>query len=256
MRKDLKIIDRFNRKKLIEGRDYGIGMAFLTPKNYMLQKGISFRAMQAFSCCKDYLNDVVYVEETTKPLKKIYGFKHKYTGLFRKKTYVYLGVRALHYNSTPLKKWNKFDEATKLLQENYINLERAINALEAHLKLSNGRTTIKGISGDVLILKVPRVWVKKGFLISLYTLFIRNFFNISEKTSKLEIIKMVTTQKNSLFTKNDSYLHKEIEKFLERKNYKQYLKTDYLKVFEVPREIHNGGISGFNQYLLKNELKK
>ena len=70
----MEIINNFDRLKLSEGRNFGIGFAFL--KKITNNK---FETLNAFTACKDYLNDLIYVETTKKNLTRIHGFKHEIT---------------------------------------------------------------------------------------------------------------------------------------------------------------------------------
>ena len=75
----LKIIDKQNRGKLNEGRNYQMGFAFCKKvSNKVLE------TIQPISPCKDYLNDVVYSERTGKNVSA-YGLNTSKLGLFDKK---------------------------------------------------------------------------------------------------------------------------------------------------------------------------
>ena len=66
------ITENYKRKELGEGRDHGLGFAFLK-KN----KKDDYETRNAFTACKDYLNDLIYVENTEREIDKIHGFSGK-----------------------------------------------------------------------------------------------------------------------------------------------------------------------------------
>ncbi len=247
----LTIRNIFNRSNLGEGRNFGIGFAFVVPtrKNSIRV----FKTMQAFTACKDYLNDLVFIEKYNIPLKQVYGFQHTYTGKFKEKDYVYFAIKPLHYNGGNV--WKEFGEAASILETNNKNLVKSILSLEVFLNLSDKRTSIYGSTASTaehteFVFKIPSEWVERGWTISLYSLWIRCFFNIDKKTAELPFKEMVAAQKEKVFLPGDKYLFKEIEKFIdsEEKEFRPLLDKEIpLKTSSVGT-IHNYGIASFNAY--------
>jgi hypothetical protein len=197
--------------------------------------------MNAFTACKDYLNDFVFTERNEKDIPKIHGFKHKYTGEFKTRRYFYLGVNAVHYKNG--KTWKDYDSTQKTLLENNKNLIKAINLLEAHLGLSKSRTTLQGTTDSEIVLKCPRFWMDKGYLISLLTLFIRCFANVDKVD--VSYSKFIKNHDNKIIIPSDKYLYSNFEKILKIKNPKTTFKKVYPALDASIGTIHNGGIQNF-----------
>lgn len=244
----ITIENKFDRSILGEGRNYGIGFAFLNPT----KDSKVFDTMQAFTACKDYLNDLVFIEKFKVKLSKVFGFEHTYTGFFKDKEFVYLGVQVVHYKTK--KPWEKFEEASKTLIKNKKNLLTSLNKLEEFLGLTTNRTSIEGEFDDGLLLKIPSFWVERGWLISLYTLWIRCFFNIEEKISKFEFTKMINSQETNIFIKQDAYLFKVIQTFITQTGFDELIKQDNPVPTSTAGVVHGLGISGIVKFLTK--LKK
>jgi hypothetical protein len=170
-----QIEEKYKRSKLSEGRDHGLGFAILKPVNKTKTK---FETENAFTACRDYLNDFSYVEWIKKEIGSIYGYNHKLKNCFDGKRLFYLGVNTLNYKGGSL--WTQKEEGLSILISNYKNLEKFLNKFEEKLNLKN-RTTII-LDEDTLILKAPIYWTKTTALISVYTLLIRCYFNVSDFT--------------------------------------------------------------------------
>src|SRR5690606_12020630 len=151
------VTEKFDRSKLAEGRNFGFGFAFLNK----IEEG-NFETLNAFTACKDYLNDLVYVENTNKPLDMVYGFEHTYKGNIINNDYFYLGVRALNSKGSntrhPL-----FNSIEQTLTNNYENLVKFLNKLEEKFDFPN--TEFEHLEEGVLVLKVSTCWARAGFLI-------------------------------------------------------------------------------------------
>lgn len=242
--KKITIKNKFKRTKLSEGRDFGIGFAVLDIINEK-----SFKTKQAFTACKDFLNDLVYVEHNNLSLAEIYGFKHKYSGFYKDSDFVYLGVKSLHYNDSP-KLWKKFDEANKILTINNKNLLTVLNKLEDFLGLSKNRSTICGISDNTeLVLKCPKFWFTRGYLVSLLTLFIRCFFNISEENSQKPLGEAIKNHSKFIFINADAYLYTNFSKVILIENPQEIFQKNYPNLDSSNNTIHNSGIEKFINYL-------
>jgi hypothetical protein len=234
-----KIKELQKRSSLNEGRDYGIGFAILNKIN-----NDKYETYNAFTACKDYLNDFSYVEYTKKEIEEIHGYKHKLLNCFDNKKHFYLGVKTLHYKNN--NKWNNFENCQKELVENYKILEKFLNKIEKKLKLSN--TSKITLDEDTLIIKAPIYWTKTSALISVYTLLIRCYFNLKE----LKSIKNVLIN-HETFIQGDSYLIKNCKTFYNNINLNyDELYYDRFKLTDAGN-IHNFGISS---YFNRPEIKK
>jgi len=144
-----KIKELQKRSVLSEGRNFGLGFAILNKID-----DNKYKTYNAFTACRDYLNDFSYVEYTKKEIGSIYGYNHKLLNCFNEQEYFYLGVKTLHYNSN--QKWADFDKCESKLIKNYKNLKKFINKFEKQLNLKD-KTTIE-LDEDTLIFKVPIYW--------------------------------------------------------------------------------------------------
>ena len=240
------IIEKYKRASLNEGRQYGLGYAILKKVSN------NYETCNAFSACKDYLNDLVYIENTGLTITKtVHGFSHKQQDIFKGNRYFYLGVCPIDYKSST--EWNLFKECTKILLNNFKYLLLHINKLEDHLNLGKSRTTIETIddiqdhNNKAIIFKVPKYWSKNPILLSLYTLFIRCTFHI-EGNVKLDKL----LHKDTLpFLSSDNYLKKELNEILNVKNIKKYFNIyEYNMDIKSLSNIHNYGISSWLKKLL------
>jgi len=232
--KDVKVIDSFRRKGLNEGRDHGLGYSILHKES-----DTEFKALMAFTACKDYLNDFVYVETTGKSLSSIYGFKHNYTGLLKGKEHFYLGLRPLNYLHGS--KYSGFEAVSNSLKDNNSNIIKYLNNLEDKFKV-NGRTTFETYTDDILILKVPMFWIKFPFMFSLYGLLVRCFLNITKEELEKDPITTINDKKSTVIVGDNSLLSS-------LKNYLDSLNPDKLLDYQYPTDpnssyIHNFGIIG------------
>lgn len=237
------IQNNFDRKILGEGRNYGFGFSFLKKV-----KENEYETLMPFTACKDYLNDFVYVEITKKPLSKVYGFKHKYTGIFENQEYFYLGITALDYiNGTAWK--GKLDLEDKL-NSTFKNLILFLNKLEEFFKLDKF-TEFEYLEDNILILKVPIFWSNFNFLISLYTLYIRCFVNITKEELQKDLKELINRES---YLKEDLMLLKSSSRWIDflpdLLEYKYSDKPDAYK-------IHNFGISArVNEFIMEENKQK
>ncbi len=232
-----KIKELQKRSKLAEGRNFGVGFTILN------KKGSKFETYLPFTACRDYLNDFAYVESTKKEIGSIYGYNHKLLNCFDNKNIVYFGVNTLHKNGGS--KYEKFDELQQILINNYKNLELFLNKIETDLGI-NIKSKIE-LDEETLIVKCSKFWVKSTPLISVYTLLIRCYFNVTELNKPIvDILKS-----NRPFITADSMMKQPCISFYELylKNKNKFINPDYngynLVKDKEPGLIHNFGISGF-----------
>ena len=231
-----KIKELQERKKLSEGRSYGIGFSILKKDKKEYQTYLPFTA------CRDYLNDFSYVEHTKKEIGSIHGYNHKLLNCFNNERTFYLGVNTLDFNNGG--NWTLKNEAEKILINNYKTLELFINTIENKINLFKTRTKIE-LDENTLIIKSPSYWNKTTSLISVYTLLIRCFFNIEFKENEDILIKM---KEHKCFINNDSMMKNNCIRFYElnTKNFKKISKIDYSKFkIEGASAVHNFGINGY-----------
>lgn len=242
--KNIKVMKKIeqlqDRKKLDEGRSFGIGFSILNKINKN-----KYQTYLPFTACRDYLNDFAYVENTGKEIGKIYGYNHKYLGCFLNKKYFYIGVNTLHYNDNNCN-WIKFEESSKLLIDNYKVLEKFLNFIEEKTGIKS-RTTIE-LDEDTLIVRAPIYWSKNTALISVYTLFIRCYFNLKEEDLNKEFYEMLN---NNPFISEDKYLKTNCITFCKKLDIdKSFFNNinygvETMEKKNIKNHIHNYGIVGF-----------
>lgn len=245
-----------NRDNLCEGRSYGLGysvLKFIDDDN--------FETYNAFTCCKDYLNDFVYVEQTGINIKQIYGFKHEYQEIFKtKKDYIYLGLTGLSPSKNNVSQYEK--DVDKYLNKNYENIIENINYLESLLGkdkftefYSFDKITFynKKKSKKALILQVPKYWISTPVSFSFYCLFIRFYLNVKE------IKELNKLTKGDFLIKGDEYflntltsisLLEDMNEIFSNYNFKERYKT------KQSRDIHNFGIVSWLKKLPNEKFKK
>jgi len=167
----LIVKDVQDRNKLGEGRSFQLGFGFCK----RMENG-EFHTVNAISPCKDYLNDVVYTEQTGKAFSAC-GLNTKVNNIFKDVEHAFLAMKVMPekggncnwgYSDT------KMEADRKNLRENYKNVEYFINYIEDELKV--GKHTIIRQSAndpDMFLLSVPLWWCRTTHLISMYSLFVR-----------------------------------------------------------------------------------
>lgn len=225
-----KVVDTFNRKSLGEGRNFGLGFSILDKTD------IEYKALCAFTACKDYLNDLIYVEGTGLALGSIYGFTHKYTGKLKGQDYFYTGFRPVHYNHGS--NYADFDKLGKLLKANQVNIVKFLNKLEKEFGLDK-LTEVEDHIDDVLILKTPSFWSKFSFMYSLYGLMIRCFVDVTTEELNKDINTLIKERKTT-FINGDISLLMSCQKYFPI-DLKKLLNYTY-PINPNSGTIHNGGI--------------
>lgn len=230
-----KIKELQKRSELNEGRNFGIGFTILNKIKS------NYETYLPFTACRDYLNDFSYVEHTKQEIGYIHGYNHKLLRCFERKKFFYVGVNTLDYNNG--NEWLYKDDAKKILITNYGNLQLFINKIEAKLGLLKHTSIV--LDEDTLIFKAPAYWNKSTALISVYTLIIRCFFNITEEERNREDVLQMMNDHNC-FIDADSFMKKPIVKFYNNIGKIKFHKINYNKLnVKTVNEIHNFGIDGY-----------
>lgn len=160
-----KLVDKQDRNKLGEGRDYGMGFAFCKKTGDR-----EFETVQPISPCKDYLNEPVYTEATGKA-SSAYGLSYSKQGIFEDQPFGYLAIKILphHGGST----YNELEKHKENLKNNYLNIKILLRAFEEIFKIEERTRIYKTSDAETYLLYVPLKWTKGTYLISLYTLLVR-----------------------------------------------------------------------------------
>jgi hypothetical protein len=179
----MKIIDNQNRKVLGEGRNFGMGFAFLK------KTGVGqYETVQPISPCKDYLNDVVYSEATGKPCTA-YGLKYTKHDIFTSKVEGYICFSILDYWDG--KAYPKRQEEIDLVKQNYKHIEALFNHFEKEIFHLKSRTRIYQIEDNLYLCKIPLFWCKATYRISLWSLLCRCAMWYDGSQSPMDYLKTV-----------------------------------------------------------------
>jgi hypothetical protein len=158
-------VNKQNRTKLEEGRNYGMGFALCK------RDGKTITAAYPISPCRDYLNDEVYSERTGKPFKT-YGLSSFKQDLFQDGT-AYLAFAICEKMESKQSFWKHKTYAKECeLIKDYKRLQKFINWFEDKFKLTQ-KTEIFQIEDNQYVAKSPDFWTEGTYLISLYSLLLR-----------------------------------------------------------------------------------
>jgi hypothetical protein len=147
-----------NRELLHEDRNNGVGFAFLKKVEE------EYHTAHALSPCKDYLNDVVFTENTGYPLS-IYGLSYKKQNIFDDAAYMAIKIVKSKDNSYYYSKDIEVDKA--YLKSNYKNIQNLINYFEERLEL-NSFTILEEAEDDYFLIIFPLDWCISSYAISLF----------------------------------------------------------------------------------------
>lgn len=159
------VIKEVNKRGVLsEGRNTGMGFAFLK------KEGDEYHTAHALSPCKDYLNDVVFTENTGYPLS-VYGLSYKKKDIFD--GMAYMTVKMVKSHNSGSYRYSKDIEVDKAyLKNNYKNIQNLINHFEAQLEMKT-QTIIEEANDDYFFMIVPLEWCVSSYAISLFSLLVR-----------------------------------------------------------------------------------
>lgn len=193
----IKVTDNLNRGVLFEGRNYQMGFAFLKKV-----KPDQYETVQPISPCKDYMNDVVWAEQTGK-VCKAYGLKYTPQDLFKgKSAFVYMGIKICDKQSGWGRYAGNIENDRKNLRENYKNIETLMREVEKSLKISGKTAILPTEDPDTFLVILPKKWVESTWLTSLYSLLMRAAQGYDGKMDIYEYFK----QSANLHIERDLYL--------------------------------------------------
>lgn len=131
---DFEFIELDTRKKLAEGRDYGVGFTHAKRKDTQLV------AIQALSPCRDYINDVIYSEVTGKTYSA-HGQDSKREGIFEDgNSYLIFGVCK---RGRELYEYDGYKRDYDSLAANYKTLQKFINYFEKSFNIKQKSVILK-----------------------------------------------------------------------------------------------------------------
>lgn len=224
------IKDIHDRKKLSEGRNYGLGFAFLKKlKN-------NYECIMPITACKDYLNDVIFTEKTGISISA-YGLTSEKNNIFEKDK-GYLVLSTLHYKNGS--KYSDFDEEKELLNNNYKNLQVFLNKFEELLGWE--KSILSFVEDNMILVELSINWCKTTYGISLYTLLCRVGRWYDGEENVLSYLENFDKFSPDVYLCTSSL--PKIKKFIENKPIEQDF--DIKKILENPITfVHNKGILNY-----------
>jgi hypothetical protein len=214
-----------DRKKLGEGRTYGIGFALC--KNLGNNK---FETVLPISACKDYLNDVIFSEATGKSITA-HGLSYSKKGIFEGQDFAYAVMSMLDNNHGSS---SKYQDDVKTLEANYENLNTFINFFEEKFGVET-LTKFEKIGDNLYFSPISKYWVDATYKISLWGLLLRSALNYDGTITPWEFVK-------SGKSTTDSYLLNSIVPKIEK------LMSGFVPKIYFPEggyQVHNCGIVGY-----------
>lgn len=167
----VKIKEVKNRGVLNEGRNSGMGFAFLKKTKSLVTREVVYKTVQPVSPCKDYLAEVVFTELTGIGTQGC-GLKYPKKLNIQDKDYFYMAIQIQKTKDGAYHGYSTFEKDLNNLNDNYKNIEVFINKIEEDLQLKN-KTTILKANDDYYLINVPKEWCISSIMISMYTLLIR-----------------------------------------------------------------------------------
>lgn len=162
----ITIVEKKKRSVLQEGRDNGMGFAFVKKVADNI-----YHTVQPMSPCKDYLHEIIVTEHCGVPTKA-YGLRYaKRNNLFTEDV-AFLGIKLLKKHNTWYNYSKSFEEDNEKLKTNLPHIVSALNWIEQEIGLEK-LTEIHEANDDQYLVVVPIEWCKSTSAISLYSLLLR-----------------------------------------------------------------------------------
>jgi len=176
-----------DRSRLIEGRRAGMTFSFLK------REGETLVTVTPFSCCKDYLNDVLYLEQYPDKNITVFGLSLSKSAEVMKDDYLYLGIGYEGDNSVIYpKSYSSLEEEKTWLLSNKEELEKYLRNFETDISaiINKGKelhevndilirepSRIFTFSNDPerFVVRLSKFWGSSTISISLYTAVLRCF---------------------------------------------------------------------------------
>lgn len=245
----IKIIDNKDRNVLKEGRNLGIGFAMLKK----IDKD-TYETVNPISPCKDYLNEVIFTENTSFPSMG-YGLKYPEKNNIYGKYYAYMVVKVLpkfgketyddKIDGIPVSKLRD------IFKKKYKTVMKFLNEFEEELGLR--KTKIIKAENDYFLVIFDKKWCVSTYSISLYTLLFR-IGRLYQNEGVRDFIKIFDNNQNphqdSYYLRTLKNLIHDILKFktLPKNNYERICETIKKSLKYTPDYYyspHHLGIIGY-----------
>lgn len=180
-------VDKTNRNKLSEGRNYGFssGFAKVTKK----KNDTIVTMVMPITACGDFLNEVVHTEATGR-IWDVYGFNYKPKNLFKRTKFAHLACSVVKYPNG--QSYNGFEKDFAALEKNWQNIQIFLNKMEEKLGIKN-KTTITRIAENLYLFSFDLFWVQGTYRISLYKLLSRMILNYDGTKDPIDYLNSMTT---------------------------------------------------------------
>jgi len=214
------ILDEENRRKLAEGRSTGMGFAFLKRKNQS-----TYKTVMPITCCKDFLNEVIYAEVTKKFQPRIFGMLYDKRHNILTKDYAYLAIKILPQNSNTAEYSVALKADKDSLEKNHSNIMSFMREIETKLGIKKSKQTkIVPADNDTYLVAMPIYWTTQPYLVSMYTLLMRAFQYYDGSMPALEYL-----EKGKVYSADSALIMSSRKKMLEvingakvKQTYEQY----------------------------------
>lgn len=257
----MKIIDNKDRSILNEGRNLGIGFAMLKKINKD-----TYETVNPISPCKDYLNEVIFTENTGFPTRGC-GLKYSKKNNIYGKYYAYMVVKVLPKFGRETYE-HKIDgipvsELRDIFKKKYKTVMKFLNEFEEELGLR--KTKIIKTENDYFLVIFDKEWCVSTYSISLYTLLFRTG-RLYQNEGVREFIKIFINDQN---THQDFYYLRTLKNLIyDILKFKILPKNDYERICKSIKELlkynpnyhysphHLGIISYYNDYCSKQNKEE
>lgn len=209
---------KHNRNSLSEGRSRGISIGFVRHV-----KDDKFETVMPISPCKDYLNDLVFVETRKQDLSKIYGYKHELLNFFNDDMNFMAATVVSNSGAVSL--------------DNYKNIEIFLNKFEDYYNIEVKTGIFETKDDGMLLVQLSNEWCKQPYLISLYGLLFRIATSYDGSEDVLKYINETNRYDN-----NDYIKMKQIVNKLKKLKEIGFVEQKYINV--TGHVVHNCGILG------------
>lgn len=159
-----KIIDNKPREVLMEGRNYQLGFGFL--KKLKVKQ---FETVQPISPCKDYLNDVVFSEQTGKNCNA-HGLHYSKQDAFKTRQ-AYMAISIMPYSSGD--NYPNFEKDALNLQNNIHNVQLFMNNIEKKMGIKYLTKITPSSKAGIYICQFDKYWTKTTYAVSAYSFLLR-----------------------------------------------------------------------------------
>lgn len=226
-----------DRSKLCEGRSSGMAFAMLQ------KKGKVFETVQPLSPCKDFLNEVIFTENTGIQSRAFGLHCKEKLGIFQDDV-GYMAIKMLPstygegytYSSS-------LEEDRKKLRKNYKLTQKYLNMFEEAIDMK-GRTSIVKKNDDYFLVRFPLGWSTSTVGISLLSLLTRVAMVYDGKQGLLEFLEKYS------YNKSDKELivgaMKNIKKILDTKKMPEQPEFNKEQAEKLMFSPHNLGIVSVN----------